>query len=60
MNGIQEKFEQVYNDCLLKETQCSKNVVHIRLSYKALLTIKFAKSCTKIDNKSFNPDFIII
>ena len=60
MNGIQQKFEQVFNDCLLKETQCRKNVVHIRLSYK----VTYNKICkiisTKTDNKSFNPDLIIL
>ena len=60
MNGIQEKFEQVYNDCLLKETQWSKNVVHIRLSYKATYNKTCKIICTKIDNKSFNPDLIIL
>ena len=51
------KQVQVYNDCLLKETQCSKNVVHIRLSYKATYNKICKIICTKIDNKSFNPDF---
>ena len=38
MNGIQEKFEQAYkNDCLLKETQCSKNVVHYKAELQSYL-----------------------
>ena len=41
---------------LLKETHGNKYIVHIRLNYKATYNHKI--TCTKIDNKSPDPDNI--
>ena len=58
MYGIQEKFEQVFNDCLFKKNSLQQYIVHRRLNYKATYNCKILY--TKIGNISSNPDKIII